>query len=89
MKIFVRNCFIVNMLFFLTASNFNENRYLNMAENEPEEVLTFPNLVTIKTADFLFLEVPDTIPSGMNTFRIENQGAYPHNADREANVANR
>ena len=39
-----------------------------------------PNHVKIKTADFVFLEVPDTIPAGVTTFRVENGGAFPHNA---------
>ncbi|MGM0531874.1 MAG: hypothetical protein ACQER7_11035 [Bacteroidota bacterium] len=37
-------------------------------------------LVTITTADFVFVDVPDSISSGLTTFRIENDGMFPHNA---------
>lgn len=39
-----------------------------------------PQLVTITTADFTFLDVPDTVSAGLTTFRIENEGMFPHNA---------
>ncbi len=81
MKNFIRTAFVLTILFFFTACNFNEKRSVDIAETEPESInLNSPNLVTIKTADFVFLEVPDTIASGMTTLRVENQGAFPHNA---------
>lgn len=39
-----------------------------------------PQLVTITTADFTFLDVPDSVSAGLTTFRIKNEGMYPHNA---------
>lgn len=36
--------------------------------------------VTITTADFSFVEVPDSISAGLTTFRIDNKGMFPHNA---------
>ncbi|MGY5851384.1 hypothetical protein [Salegentibacter sp. F14] len=76
-----RDVFLFHLLILFAACNFNENRSAVVAETASEEVRpASPNLVTIRTADFVFLEVPDTIPSGINTFKIENEGAYPHNA---------
>lgn len=40
-----------------------------------------PNVITIETRDFTFVNVPDTIPTGFTTFRVENEGIFPHNAE--------
>lgn len=81
MKDVIKITLTLNVLMFLMSCNFTEKQSDALAQTNAEVVdLTEPNLVTIKTADFVFLEVPDTISSGMNTFRIENQGAFPHNA---------
>lgn len=61
-------------IFLFAACNFNEKKSADIAEKELKEAnLISPNVVTIKTADYVFLEVPDTIPSGMTTLRVENQ----------------
>lgn len=78
-KILLRTTLILQSLVFLAACNNVKSNELAESDSTIDEVV-LPNIVTIKTADFIFLEVPDTIPSGMNTFRIENQGAFPHNA---------
>lgn len=74
-------CSLLLLLFFI-ACNSNKKNESQIAEVEIQvpEISMDPNLVKIKTADFVFLEVPDTIPSGMTTFKIENEGAFPHNA---------
>jgi len=38
-----------------------------------------PNVVTITAADYVF-NVPDTIPAGLTTFRLVNQGKELHHA---------
>ncbi|HEX6983263.1 MAG TPA: hypothetical protein VF181_10930 [Balneolaceae bacterium] len=39
-----------------------------------------PQKITIETADFAFVNIPDTIVSGLTTFHIKNSGTFPHNA---------
>lgn len=37
-------------------------------------------VVFIKSIDFTFLEVPDTVSAGLTPFGFENEGMYPHDA---------
>lgn len=47
--------------------------------NTTDNVSESPQLVTIRTADFAFLNVPDSISAGLTTFRNKNEGMFPHN----------
>lgn len=65
---------LAGLLTSCTSKNENQN---NSATAEGSES---PQLVTITTADFTFLDVPDSVSAGLTTFRIKNEGMYPHNA---------
>lgn len=37
-----------------------------------------PPVVTIRAQDFAFVDVPESIPAGYTTFRLQTEGQYPH-----------
>src|SRR2546426_7841409 len=50
-----------------------------VACNRPAPHAAGPSVVTITTTDYAF-GVPDTIPAGLTTFRLVNQGKELHHA---------
>ncbi|MDZ7680470.1 MAG: hypothetical protein U5J63_01875 [Fodinibius sp.] len=58
---------------------------VSCTEKEDESAATesddSPPVITLKTADFSFLDAPDTLMAGITTFKVENRGMFPHNAE--------
>lgn len=60
----------------ISCTSKNESSSNKQADNISESL----QLVTITTADFTFIDVPDSVSAGLTTFRIKNEGMFPHNA---------
>lgn len=78
MKNFILLTFITLFtVVFISCSSKNESSKNSSNAGTGSES---PQLVTITTADFTFLDVPDSVSAGLTTFRIKNEGMFPHNA---------
>ncbi len=78
MKNFILLTFITLFtVVFISCSSKNESSKNSSNTGAGSES---PQLVTITTADFTFLDVPDSVSAGLTTFRIKNEGMFPHNA---------
>lgn len=83
----LQKLFLVSLILTCSSCNFGADK----AEKSEEQLVigkTYENdsdetnipVVIIKTQDFMFVDVPDTLSEGYTSFRVENNGVFPHNA---------
>lgn len=70
MRVIKSMLFVLIMGLILSCTNSNKNISTEQ----------FAQIVDITTKDFQFQNVPESIPAGLTTFRVNNEGIFPHNA---------